>query len=327
MAVTVTAGARIHAGFCNLSLAHERLYGGLGLTLEYPRTVVRAAPAEAVECDHPDAGEYATRACDLLGVEGARVVVEEAIERHVGLGSGTQLALATLAAVAGAHDRPERVRERAPALGRGGRSGVGVAAFEAGGTVLDGGHPTGRFTADEPPSGEWDVPPVVVRHDIPEDWRFLLVCPEAERGRHGPAEEASIRRVVREADPEPADRVAGVVLRRVLPALADGDHERFGAAVSELSRLNGTWYVDEQGGIYRPPAGDIVESLAAAPAVSGAGQSSWGPTAYAVTDAAHAGAAREAGERALAAAGVEGEVLLVAGRNRGAATESDPRNA
>jgi len=321
MAVRVTTGARLHVGFCNLSLAHERLYGGLGVTVEEPRAVVRAAAADAVDCDHPTVREYAAAACDLLGVDGAGVVVERSLDRHVGLGSGTQLALATLAAVAAAHDREPEVRERAPALGRGGRSGVGVAAFEGGGTVLDAGHPTSRFTAEQPPAGDWEVPPVVARHDTPEHWRFLVVRPDAEPGRHGDAEESAIRRAVRGADPEPADRIAGVVVRQVLPALVDGDHERFGAAVEEMGRLNGTWYADEQGGVYRPPAGEVVEALASEPAVAGAGQSSWGPTVYGVTDADRAEAARAAGERALAAADADGEVLVVEGRNRGATVE------
>jgi beta-ribofuranosylaminobenzene 5'-phosphate synthase len=327
MAVRVSAGARIHVGFCNLSLAHERIYGSLGVALEEPRVAVRAAPGEGVDCGHATAAEYAEAACELLGVAGARVTVERSLDRHVGLGSGTQLALATLAAVAAAHDLEPRVRERAPALGRGGRSGVGVAAFESGGAVLDAGHPTARFTAEEPPVGNWEVPPVAARHEIPDSWRFLLVRPAAEPGRHGETEESSIRRVVRTADPEPADRIAGVVMRDVLPALATGDRDAFGAAVQEVGRLNGTWYVGEQGGVYRPPAGDLVESLASDPAVTGAGQSSWGPTVYGVTDAEHADAARAAGERALADAGVEGEVLVAEGRNRGATVDSDsPRN-
>jgi len=55
--------------------------------------------------------------------------------------------------------------------------------------------------------------------------------------------------------------------------------------------------------------------------VYGAGQSSWGPAVYGVTDASHADAARDAGYAALDAAGVEGTVRLVEARNRGAAFE------
>lgn len=314
----VQTTARLHFGFGNLSLAYDRLYGALGVALEQPQLVVEAEPAETVACAHDDAREYAERACSLLSVPGARVEVESELPRHAGLGSGTQLALATVTAIARAHDRAPGVRERAPELGRGGRSGVGVAAFEQGGFVLDSGHPTALFTSEAPDRGEWDVPSVAARHSIPGDWRFLVVVPDAPPGRSGGEEDAAMRRAVADADPELADRVAGIVVRRVLPAIADGSAARFGDAVSDVGRLNGTWYAGEQGGTYRPPVGAIVESLADAPAVYGAGQSSWGPAVYGVTDTAHADAAREAGVAALDAAGVDGDVRVVEGRNRGA---------
>src|SRR6056297_2859413 len=162
----VAAGARLHFGFQNLSLAHQRLYGSLGVALDSPEAEVIADPAETVRCSHDDAREYVRRAVELLDVPGADVTVERTLPRHVGLGSGTQLALAVLAAVARASDRAARVRERAPALGRGGRSGVGVAAFEGGGFVLDAGHPTERFTTERPARGEWRVPAVAARHAV-----------------------------------------------------------------------------------------------------------------------------------------------------------------
>jgi len=319
--VRVSTGARLHVGFCNLSLAHERLYGSLGLALDEPRVEVTADPAETVVCEHDAAREFAAAAVDELGVDGAEVTVEAELPRHAGLGSGTQLALAVLAAVARVHDRDPAVRARAPALGRGGRSGVGVATFESGGFVLDGGHPTTRFTTERPERGSWDVPPTVARHDVPADWRFVLVIPETEPGPSDDAEDRQMRNVVESAAPDVADCVGGVVLRRVLPAVAEGDHERFGAAVEAVGRLNGSWYADAQGGVYRPPVGELVDALSADPAVAGAGQSSWGPTTYGVTDADRAEAAAAAGRGALDDADVDGTVRVVGGRNRGAAVE------
>jgi beta-ribofuranosylaminobenzene 5'-phosphate synthase len=330
MCARVSTGGRLHFGFTNLSLSHERLYGGLGLALREPRTVVTAEPADAVDCDDQDATEYARRAVSLLGLPGARVRVERSLPRHVGVGSGTQLALATLTAVARAHDVDPSVREFAPDLGRGGRSGVGVATFESGGFVLDAGHPTARFTTSRPADGEWTVPPVAATHPIPDEWRFLVLLPAVAPGRSGAAEDASMRTAVEQADPALSDRIAGVLTRRLLPAVATGNAERFGAAVEEVGRLNGAWYADEQGGTYRPPVGELVATLSDHAAVFGAGQSSWGPAVYGVTDETHTDAARTAGEDALAAAGIEGTVRVVRGRNRGArvtATAGSDRDA
>jgi beta-ribofuranosylaminobenzene 5'-phosphate synthase len=327
--VRVTAGARLHFGFLNLSLAHERLYGGLGVGLDAPRTTVVAAAADGVVCDHPDARAYAERAVDILGVPGARVAVESSLPRHAGLGSGTQLALAVFDAVARTNGVEGDVRAAAPTLGRGGRSGVGVASFEEGGFVVDAGHPTARFTTDRPADGDWTVPPVAVRHPIPDAWRFLLVLPDADPGRDGDEEDDGMRAAVERADPSLSDRVAGVLSRRVLPAVAAANAERFGEAVAELGRLNGSWYADEQGGVYRPPVGELVAALAEEPAVYGAGQSSWGPAVYGVTDVDRADDARAAGRAALDDAGVDGDVSIVRGRNAGARVErtgNAPRN-
>ena len=317
--VTVETGARLHFGFQNLSLAHPRLYGGVGVGLAEPRLVVDVEQAPTVECDDGAVEPYLRAVVEELGVEGARVTVEERFARHTGLGSGTQLALSCLAGVARAHGLEPRPRERAPRLGRGGRSGVGVATFEQGGFVADIGHPTARFTTDPPQQGTWAVPPVLGRWTLPDDWRFVLVTPAGEkRGPSGEGEDRRMRTAVEHADPGIADDIATLLTRKLLPAVVSGDRAAFGRAVARLGRLNGAWYADEQGGVYRPPAGDLVAALSDSESVAGAGQSSWGPTVYGVTSVDDAAGAATAAERALDAAGLDGRVSVVAPRSSGA---------
>jgi beta-ribofuranosylaminobenzene 5'-phosphate synthase len=319
----VTVGGRLHFGFQNLSLAHRRLYGGCGVALAEPRLELSAERSEDVDCDDAGAREYVEAAVDYLDVPGARVRVDDELPRHTGLGSGTQLALASLVAVAGAYDRSVDPRAAAPELGRGGRSGIGVATFERGGFVVDGGHPTELFTTAAPARGEWTVPPVVARHELPEDWRFVLAVPDATDGRSGEEEDRSMRAVVERADPTIAEDVAQLVTQHLLPAAATGDRTAFGAAVNRLGRLNGAWYADEQGGVYRPPAGELVARLADEPAVAGAGQSSWGPTVYALAGADAADRVADVARAALASADHDGRVLVAAPRNRGAVVDEE----
>jgi beta-ribofuranosylaminobenzene 5'-phosphate synthase len=314
----VSVGGRLHFGFQNLSLAHDRLYGGVGVAVDEPRLVLTAERAERVTCDDGAARPYVERAVAHLDVPGVAVTVERDLPRHVGLGSGTQLTLASLVAVAGAYDRDVAAREHAPALDRAGRSGIGVATFERGGFVVDGGHPTELFTTTPPDTGQWSVPPVVARHDLPDTWRFVLAVPDAPAGASDEAEDESMRSVVERADAGIADEIARLVTQKLLPAAASGDRSTFGRAVSRLGRLNGAWYADEQGGVYRPPAGDLVERFSAVPAVTGTGQSSWGPTVYALTDAEYADAVVETAHEALAATDAGGEVLVTSPRNAGA---------
>ncbi|MFB6360427.1 MAG: beta-ribofuranosylaminobenzene 5'-phosphate synthase family protein [Halobacteriales archaeon] len=321
MPVRVRVGGRLLFGFLNLSLARERLYGGLGVGIDAPRTTIVAEPAAEVEASNDALEAHVRRSVEYLAVEGARVQVESALPRHAGLGSVTQSALAVLTAIARAYDREPAVRTAAPVLDRGGRSGIGVATFEAGGFVVDAGHPAASFTPERPPRGEWSVPPVVARQDLPRDWRFVLAMPEVSPGRSGEAEEASMRAVVEAAEPAIADRISAIAVDRLLPAAATGDLETFGRAVAEIGRLNGEWYATEQGGVYRPPVAPVVEGLNESPAVFGTGQSSWGPTVYGVTDADHVEAAREAAQRTLERAELDGETRVARPRNTGARVE------
>ncbi|PSP55530.1 GHMP kinase [Halobacteriales archaeon QH_7_66_37] len=318
---TVETGARLHFGFQNLSLAHERLYGGIGVALAEPRLIVEAGRAGGVRCDDPSVTPYAQRAVEVLDVPGAEVRVPKQFGRHVGLGNGTQVALACLQAIAEAHDRAADVRERAPELERGGRSGVGVATFERGGFVVDAGHPTERFTAEPPDPGDWQVPEPIAAWPLPDHIRFVLVTPAVQAGRSGEEEDDSMRRVVERADPGIGDEIAMLVTRRLLPAVVEGDVDAFGRAVARLGRLNGAWYADEQGGVYRPPAGRLIEALDDSSAVTGAGQSSWGPTVYGVTDAEAVERAVADAETALADLGVDGDVRVVEPRNEGATVD------
>lgn len=281
MQARVEATARLHFGFTNLSLSRRRLYGGLGVSIDRPRTVVEASPADDVVVSGGEAARrYAGTAVDLLGVGGAEVSVEREIPRHVGLGSGTQLALAVLTAVGRAHGVEPDPRRHAPSLGRGGRSGVGVATFEGGGFVLDAGHPTELFTENAPERGGWSVPPVAARHDVPEDWRFVVGVPEGE-GLHGGEEDRSLREVVAGADAGVADEVGRALLDEVLPGVAAGDAGLFGGGVERVGRLNGVWFAGFQGGVYRRESRGLVEELRGR--AMGVGQSSWGPAVYGVT--------------------------------------------
>lgn len=314
---TVRTGARLHIGFQNLSLAHERLYGGVGVALKEPRVTVAAEPADAIDAD-PIVQSPTERAVSLLGVPGARVRITEALPRHVGLGSGTQHALATFTAIARAYGLDASVREHAPALGRGGRSGVGVGTFETGGFVVDAGHPTELFTTAPPEAGEWTVPPRLAHHSVPENWRFVLVIPAGITGEHGEHEDQQMRSVVERADPAIGEELAVVLTHQLLPAIAEGNIEQFGRAIDTVGRLNGAWYADEQGGVYRPPAGELIERLREEAAIAGVGQSSWGPVVYALTNTDTVDVARTAATDALAAIDSDGEVLMSEPRNHGA---------
>jgi beta-ribofuranosylaminobenzene 5'-phosphate synthase len=151
---------------------------------------------------------------------------------------------------------------------------------------------------------------------VPEEWRIVLVVPNAEPGLSGVAAAQAFGRLVPSA--ERAAAVAQLVLTSLLPALVERDVEEFGGALTRIQQLVGDAFAPVQGGRFHPQAGALVDALLRGGA-AGAGQSSWGPAVYGVVGSEAAG--RELERRMEDLVGGEGSVQLVAFDNRGARVE------
>jgi beta-RFAP synthase len=117
---------------------------------------------------------------------------------------------------------------------------------------------------------------------------------------------------------EAVGRICRLVLMKAAPAVVTDDIRAFGEAISEIQCLVGEHFAPYQGGgIYASPAGKRAAELALRRGAAGAGQSSWGPTVFALTRGADAAAAL-AGELA-AVLGESATVWSTRIRNRGAA--------
>jgi beta-ribofuranosylaminobenzene 5'-phosphate synthase len=311
MIVRVEAPARLHLGMLDVVGGEARRFGGLGVAVSRPRTVVEATPAAKLSADGPDS-ERALAVAKRCGFgTGAHVRVLEAIPPHAGLGSGTKLALAVtvaLARLAGQDLDPPSI---ARAAGRGARSAVGLWTFALGGLVVEGGVRPGAERAA----------PLLARHAMPEQWRCVLAIPDARPGLSGAAEEQAFARL--RPPSELSALIAQLVLTSLLPALAEHDLAEFGAALSRLQRLVGEAFAPIQGGVFHPQAAALVDALLAGGA-AGAGQSSWGPAVYGVVGDEAAGRDLVAHmQRELAGSGV---VEMVRFENEGAriTTHADP---
>jgi beta-ribofuranosylaminobenzene 5'-phosphate synthase len=158
--------------------------------------------------------------------------------------------------------------------------------------------------------------PLLMHHAVPEEWRIVLVVPEAEPGLSGTAEEQAFGRLVPSA--ERSATIAQLVLTSLLPALVEHDVDEFGAALTHVQQLVGDSFADVQGGRFHPRAARLVEALLRSGA-AGAGQSSWGPAVYGVVGSEAAG--RELARRMEDTIAGDGSVELVAFDNRGARVE------
>lgn len=282
----VRAAARLHLGFLDPTGGVGRRFLGMGLAVDRPATVIRARAAAGTHVRGPEAERVARileRLRPLFGAFPVQIEVLRAIPAHAGFGSGTQLALAVGRALAALTGRPFDPAEVARLALRGRRSGLGIAAFTRGGFLLD----AGKGDEDRPP-------PLLARLPFPRSWRVLLLRDPAREGLSGEAEE----RAFRELPPFPdglAARLARLAVSCVLPGVALGDLALFGRGLSEIQDRLGDWYAPFQGGSRwsSPLVGAAIEHLRAC-GVAASGQSSWGPTGFAVVPAEGAAPLRAA---------------------------------
>lgn len=261
-------------GFLDLNGSLGRRFGSLGMALEELATEVTAHADHRVSAEGPQAARaeaYARSALSALGIRGgARLSVHRAIPEHAGLGSGTQLALAVGTAIARLCGAAWPPREIAAALDRGGRSGIGLGLFEQGGFVVDGGR------------GEQDIPPTLIsRLPFPAQWRLLLVFDPVYKGLHGAAEKQAFAELPQFPEAS-AGHLCRLALMQAMPALAENDIARFGSAISAIQGVVGDHFASAQGGRFSSSRVARALEWLAANGAAGVGQSSWGPTGFAL---------------------------------------------
>ena len=273
--VFVEAGARLHFGVLDLRGSLGRWFGGIGAAASVPALLLSASRADALQVEGDDAErvtEFARRFREHYGIRrGAHLYVHRTLPAHAGLGSGTQLALAVGRALAELYEISIEAPALARAVGRARRSAIGTWTFDKGGLVVEGGRPR---------DGE-ECGPLIARLTFPVDWRCVVAIPDAAQGLSGTTEEEAFARLVPPPESE-VERVAHVVLMGLLPALADGDLQAFGTALSHIQEVTGRWFAAVQGSTFAPgPSEELVRRMGEWGAC-GVGQSSWGPTVYGI---------------------------------------------
>lgn len=276
--VTIIANARLHLGFFDLNGSLGRKFGSLGIALAQPATQVLMEKSKETQAK----GEDCARALQVihkiqLGLDlpasyGANVQIKQAIPSHAGLGSGTQLALAVGMAYSKLYGLNLTPMQIAQNSARGARSGIGIGTFSYGGVVLDGGR-----------GANTNIPPIIARADFPQDWRIILIMDASLQGVHG-EQEVNAFNLLTPAPSHVAEHLCRQMLMQALPALAEQDLSSFGVAIRALQLATGDYFSPAQGGRY---ASEKVAKVLAWFEVQGvvcAGQSSWGPTGFAIVD-------------------------------------------
>ncbi|XSG86507.1 MAG: beta-ribofuranosylaminobenzene 5'-phosphate synthase family protein [Methylohalobius sp. ZOD2] len=270
--VKVRAPARLHLGFLDLGSHLGRRFGSIGVTLESIATEVEVLPAPSFSVTGAGAARVAYVArllCNQLNLpDRVHIRMTSQIPPHAGLGSGTQLALGVGSALARFWGSRVDLRRIAWRADRGTRSGIGIAAFEGGGFILDGGSAEDTLT-----------PPLLTRLTVPENWRWLLIFDERFQGLSGQREVQAFRELPPFSRRTAADLCYQIVLQG-LPALAENRYDDFCETLAAVQRANGDYFSPAQGGRHASRDVSAVLEWLERQGWRGVGQSSWGPTGF-----------------------------------------------
>lgn len=301
-------------GFIDPSGSLGRQFGSIGVAINEigTRLSLTAAPERRITGPSSARAEKClTLLCRALRVsDKVEITVEEAIPEHVGLGSGTQMALAIGSALNAFYGLKLSAQTLAALMDRGLRSGIGIGVFERGGLVVDGGR-----------SRETIIPPVIAHFPVPSEWRFVLIFDRRGQGLHGQQELQAFRQLSAFSEQEAA-YLSYLILMQALPALAENDLPAFGAVISRLQKAVGAHFAAAQGGLFT--SAEVEKALAwlQAQGATAIGQTSWGPTGFCLVESPGRadGLLKEA--KRLFSAARHLDFTVAGARNQGASVET-----
>ncbi len=311
-AVEVRAPARLHLGMMAFGSPQVRSFGGVGVMVDRPGTVLRVRRAAKFEGRGPQAERalmFARACAQAWGLHDAACGIEvvAAPRSHVGLGSGTQMGLAVAAAmrqlfvhhpaddlpappphpVEGepqaddhelAFDVPESL-ELARTVGRGRRSCVGVYGFSRGGLIVEAGR-TVPATVPVEDDATREFSPMVARVRLPSAWRCVVIIGRDAVGLSGDAEKAAFK-TLPAVPQEVSAELARIALLELLPAAVEGKFAAFSAAVRAYGTLAGKPFEQASRQLPYAAATEHLLELLGELGAPGCAQSSWGPAVMA----------------------------------------------
>lgn len=106
---------------------------------------------------------------------------------------------------------------------------------------------------------------------------------------------------------------------RILPGAAEHNFAPFAQGLTEMQQTIGEYFASAQGGVFASPDVERVLRAVGAERTAGIGQTSWGPTGFAIVANAREADSALATAREAARGMPHIECAIVAGRNSGAA--------
>ncbi len=249
----ITTPCRIHLSLIDENGYTGRVDGGIGLMLDRPNVVFEASNnAEEFKIE---ALKYYRESIEVINEIASKVFktfnisnknfhfnLKRYFPSHIGLGSKTQLSLAIATAITKLKNISNLTTTQLTKLvERGGTSGIGWKGFETGGFILDGGHDFGKGKEKEtflPSSASNSANPALTlfRHDIPPNWRFVLVIPSVKKGVYGD-EEVSVFQNYAPIPRNEVNEVSHQIIMKIIPSLINNDLSGFGEGLKRIQSI------------------------------------------------------------------------------------------
>jgi beta-ribofuranosylaminobenzene 5'-phosphate synthase len=281
MKISVEAPGRLHLTLIDLNGSLGRIDGGIGIALEKPSVSVEIQKYGALKISAGERSRELLELCrKIAGKYGIRgkysLKVKQQIPLHSGLGSTTPLYMAAARALLELNGIQATDNELALLTGRGGTSGIGVAAFQYGGFIVDCGHSFGKLGEKKsflPSSYSKAKPsPVACRLQFPH-WEIILCIPEG-RGLHGANELKYFQKQFPVKEQE-AEKISRIVLMKLIPSVIEKNLVEFDESIKLINQARSFEFPKETQKIIREinRHGGMATSM-----------SSFGPTVFTFTD-------------------------------------------
>ena len=268
--IQIIAPARLHFGFLELN-NNSSAFGGIGLSIDKFNTkitVKKNIGAKFEDKALDKASFFLKKFCKKNKIKSNFFLnIEKATPPHIGLGSGTQLALSIGSAISQLNNINLDLEKIAKILNRSLRSNIGLINFKHGGFLIDL-KIKNKFFSN------------INKVFFPEDWKIILIK-DTKQGLHGKNEMDAFKKI-RSFPKINHIKLTDLVLFQIYPSLIENNFNEFSKAISKLQNIMGKYFNIFQNGMFSSSEVSNVLNFLRKENISGYGQTSWGPTGFAL---------------------------------------------
>lgn len=241
MKIKITSYTRLHFGLISMNEHSHRIDGGFGLYVNLPSAEIFIENDKKI-CVKGYNDKYYEKILKenekYLELSKVKVVINNIVDPHVGLGLKTQISMALLQGLKLFAGNEINLTDMLPIIKRGGTSGIGIHSFLNGGFTVDGGHLWGIEKNKLCPSADvisYKLSPLIVHKNFP-NWGICIIIPNTKKHVYGKQETKLFSEFTPILQSE-IDSLCKWILMGVIPAIQNNDLESFGYSLNNCMHL------------------------------------------------------------------------------------------